>query len=299
MSKLALLDRRVATAFYGRFPQLRPAQEAAIEPLLAGENVVVAASTGSGKTEAVVAPLAGKYWLEAVETGSMVLLYIAPTKALVNDLEKRLHLPFANLGMRVGIRHGDRDDLASGPTPHVLVTTPESLEVLVFRQDPGLTRVRAVVIDEAHLLFNTQRGLQLSILLKRLERRLSSGLQWALTSATIGDLRAVRDFLFGLSVEAIFIQDQTQRSIDALITRIASEDELLAKARRWMDGPGKFLMFVNSRRECERLSEVLQRDPSTRPYVLPITPHYRPLCGWRRSASSQWLGQPFALPRAH
>lgn len=267
MSSIGLLGRRVGSAFYGRFVQLRPAQEAAIEPLLAGQNVVLAASTGSGKTEAVVAPLVSRYWREAIETGSLALLYIAPTKALVNDLEKRLHLPLANVGMRIGLRHGDRDDLASGPRPHVLVTTPESLEVLVFRRDPALAGVRAIVIDEAHLLYNTQRGLQLSILLKRLESRLGSHLQWAAASATIGDLRAVRDFLFGPSAEAVFIQDQTQRNIDAVIIPVGNEDDLLARARRWMAGPGKFLMFVNSRKECERLAEVLQRDPALRPYV--------------------------------
>ncbi|MEO8287071.1 MAG: DEAD/DEAH box helicase [Chloroflexota bacterium] len=267
MSKQELLGSRVATAFYGRFPHLRPAQEAAIEPLLAGQNVMVAASTGSGKTEAVVAPLISRYWRESLEMGSLVLLYIAPTKALVNDLEKRLHLPLAAVGLRVGLRHGDRDDLTSGPKPNVLVTTPESLEVLILREDPALAGVRAVVVDEAHLLYNTQRGLQLSILLKRLERKYGYTLQWAAASATIGDLEAVRDFLFGPLAEAVFIRDQTQRNVDAQVIQVSSEDEFLAKARRWMAGPCKLLMFANSRKECERLAEVLQRDPGIKPYV--------------------------------
>jgi ATP-dependent Lhr-like helicase len=167
MSSVTLLNRRVASAFYGNFPALRPAQEAAIEPIITGQNIVLSSGTGSGKTEAVVAPLINKYWKQAVQVNGPTLLYIAPTKALVNDLEKRLLLPLNSLGLRVGVRHGDRDDLASGYHPHVLITTPESLEVLLFRKDVNLNSIQAVVIDEVHLLYNTQRGLQLSILLHR------------------------------------------------------------------------------------------------------------------------------------
>ena len=174
MSATDLLDERVATAFYGRFHTLRAAQEAAIEPLVSGCNVVLSAGTGSGKTEAVVAPLMSRYWRHAAHTNALVLLYIAPTKALVNDLEKRLYPPLYSLGLRVGIRHGDRDDLSTGPTPQVLITTPESFDVLLFRKEPALQTIRAVVMDEIHLLYNTQRGLQLSILLQRLQERLGA-----------------------------------------------------------------------------------------------------------------------------
>jgi superfamily II helicase len=179
MSTIEMLERVVASAFYGRFTTLRPVQEAAIEPLVNGRNVVLASGTGSGKTEAVLAPLLSRYWRRAAKTGALTILYIAPTKALVNDLEKRLHPPLDRLGLRVGIRHGDRDDLVSGQTPHILVTTPESLEVLIFRKDAALQTVQAVVVDEVHLLYNTQRGLQLSILLRRLKQGLERDLQWA------------------------------------------------------------------------------------------------------------------------
>src|SRR5262245_21577484 len=113
MSGTQLLDERVAVAFFGRFPTLREAQEAAIEPLISGTNVVLSAATGSGKTEAVVAPLISKYWRGAAKSESLALLYIAPTKALVNDLEKRLRPALASLGLKIGVRHGDRDDLIS------------------------------------------------------------------------------------------------------------------------------------------------------------------------------------------
>lgn len=268
MNLLRLLDPPVATAFYGRFPQLREAQQASIEPLLSGQNVVLTAGTGTGKTEAVMAPLVSKYWRQAVTTGSLFLLYIAPTKALVNDLEKRLHPPLLSLGLRVGVRHGDRDDLKAGPLPNVLVTTPESLDVLLFRKEPKLKSVRAVVIDEVHLLYNTQRGLQLSILLRRLRQMLPDEFQWAALSATVGDLSYIRDFLVGGDEEAAFLAFSTNRTIDAHIRHIRSTRDFVSLVHKLTQGRNtKLLVFVNSRRECEKLTGSLREDPGLRDFV--------------------------------
>jgi len=260
-----LLDPRVATAFYGRFESLREAQQAAIEPILAGRNVILSSGTGSGKTEAVTAPLMSRLWWEAAKTDALVLLYIAPTKALVNDLEKRLYQPLYSLGLRVGVRHGDRDDLASGQRVHVLVTTPESLDVMLFRKDAALSSVRAVVIDEVHLLYNTQRGLQLSILLRRLRDRLDEPFQWAALSATIGDLSDVHGFLAGSDEAPVFLSHPSHRTIDAQIRHVAAETSFLELVRKLTVGrPTKLLVFANSRKECERLAGILQHDPSLR-----------------------------------
>ena len=257
------LDQRVSSAFYGRFPKLREAQEAAIVPLLSGSNLVLTAGTGSGKTEAVMAPLVSRYWRQAAAADALFLLYIAPTKALVNDLEKRLNLPLASLGLRAGVRHGDKDDLASGVLPHVLITTPESLDVLLFRREPALQSVRAVVIDEVHLLYNTQRGLQLSILLRRLRQILANELQWAALSATIGVLSYVRDFLVGNNEDADLLAFSAQRIIDAQIRHVRSMADFLSLVRRLTEGRDtKLLVFANSRRECERLTGTLQQDAS-------------------------------------
>jgi ATP-dependent Lhr-like helicase len=259
MNGIRTLDERVATAFFGRFASLRDAQEAAIEPLTAGRNVVLSSATGSGKTEAVVAPLVSKYWRVAAKSDGIILLYIAPTKALVNDLEKRLYPPFASLGLRVGVRHGDRDDLINGPKPHLLLTTPESFDVMLFRKDPALTTIRAVVIDEVHLLYNTQRGLQLSILISRLRQLLPHKLQWAALSATIGNLAHVRDFLMGNDEDAEFLSFPAQRAIDAQLRFITDDVAFVALIRRLTEGRStKLLVFVNSRRECERLTSALK-----------------------------------------
>lgn len=269
MTAVELLSPKVASSFFGRFPELRPMQEEAIQEIVAGHNVVVSAGTGSGKTEAVVAPLVSRFWKTALETDSLPILYIAPTKALVNDLEKRLHGPLTNLGMRLGVRHGDRDDLSSGRHLHFLITTPESLDVLLFRKEPALRAIQAVIIDEVHLLYNTQRGLQLSILLRRLKYFTQRDLHWAALSATIGHIENVRDFLFGPTEPAAFIPNTSQRAISAQVRHVAGEDDFLSTVQKLVgEAPTKLLVFANSRRECEKLAGILQRDLQLRDRTL-------------------------------
>jgi ATP-dependent helicase Lhr and Lhr-like helicase len=265
MKKIQLLNQQVAIAFYGRFPTLRDVQEATIEPLINGRNVVISSGTGSGKTEAVVAPLMSRYWRFVSKSNSLLLLYIAPTKALVNDLEKRLQPPLGMLGLKIGVRHGDRDDLIGGSIPTLLITTPESLDVMLFRKDPALRSVRAVIIDEVHLLYNTQRGLQLSILMRRLRQVVSDDLQWAALSATIGNLLHIRDFLMGEAVDAEFFNFSTRRTIDAQVRYIQGDGDFLGLIRRLTHGRStKVLVFANSRRECEKLTGVLQNEDALR-----------------------------------
>jgi len=167
--------------------------------------------------------------------------------------------------MRVGIRHGDRDDLTTGPIPHALITTPESLDVLLFRKDPALQSARVVVVDEVHLLYNTQRGLQLSVLLQRLRQRVTDKLQWAALSATIGNLSDVRDFLMGHDEDAVFLEYRAHRPIDAQIRHVPTEAAFLELVLKLVEGrPTKLLVFANSRRESERLAVVLCRDDKLR-----------------------------------
>jgi len=269
MSSPAPLPRRVATSFYGDFPELRPIQEAALQPILEGRNVVLSSGTGSGKTEAVVAPLVARHWPHVSVAQDLAFLYIAPTKALANDLEKRLETPLRKLGLQVGIRHGDRDDLVSGSAPHLLITTPESLEVLLVRKEPALKTVRAVVLDEAHLLHNTQRGLQVAILLRRLRRHTDNPFQLAALSATIGCMESLRDFLFGSRDDAALLAAAGNRVIDARVIGVAGGHEFVDVVLRLTGNPhSKLLVFANSRRECEELVSWLGGEARLRDCVL-------------------------------
>jgi len=268
MNNSSLLDPFVASAFYGKFTTLRPMQEETIQPLMAGENLLLSAGTGSGKTEAVLVPILSRYWKHAIKNDELVLLYIAPTKALVNDLEKRLHLPLEKIGMRLAIRHGDRDDLTRPQRPHLLIATPESLDVLLVRKDAVLQSVRVVVIDEVHLLYNTQRGLQLSILLQRLKRITNNSFQWAALSATVGDHSNIRDFLFGPEERFVSLHYPANRQIDAHVRLIRKEFDFLRLIKKLMQGHStKLLVFTDSRRECERLGGILNSVEKLNSYI--------------------------------
>lgn len=112
-------------SFFGSYTQMRPAQEQAIPHILAGNNLILISPTGSGKTEAVVAPVCEK---ALSVSGKLYCLYICPTRALVNDIERRIEIPLDKLHMRVGVRHGDRKTLRGKTVPNILITTPESLD---------------------------------------------------------------------------------------------------------------------------------------------------------------------------
>jgi ATP-dependent Lhr-like helicase len=288
------LDRRIATVFYGSFQELRPVQSAAIEPLINGRNVVISSGTGSGKTEAVTAPLINRFWIEALKDDRTVMLYIAPTKALINDIAKRLEAVLHPISLRVGIRHGDRNDLNRAAKPHVLITTPESLNVMLRQRELLLSQVQCVVIDEIHLLFNTQRGLHLALLLGRLRRLVGRPLQWAALSATIGNLSAVAEFFFGAQEKADFLQFPATRTIDAQIRMPNSPGELRKLFVKLMDAPRrKLLVFANSRKSCESLAGELQRAPELAPLVFT---HYSSLSTeLREQTERQFAEAPCAI----
>ncbi|MCX8156086.1 MAG: DEAD/DEAH box helicase [Verrucomicrobiae bacterium] len=261
---MAQFDPRVGAAFFGRFTELRPLQQAAIPPLTNGKNLVLAAGTGSGKTEAVVAPLVSRYWLDAKRFEKTFLLYVTPTKALINDLSKRLGPPLENLGLRVAVRHGDRDQLGAGAA-HVIITTPESLNILLMKGEERLPDIQAVVVDEVHLLYNTQRGLQLALLLNRLRKLAGRPLQWAALSATISRLTDVRDFLFGPSEDCVIAEFPAVRALDAQIIVFKRTEDLGTTFVRLMDCPRrKLLVFADSRCACEEIAKVLQGVPQLR-----------------------------------
>lgn len=288
------LDPRVAAAFFGGFKELRPVQQASLVPLLDGKNVVISAGTGSGKTEAAVAPLLSRYWFDAVRDDRTVLLYISPTKALINDIAGRLRGATNNLGIRIGIRHGDRNDLALVQTPHILITTPESLNVLMVKHHVALKEIEAVILDEVHLLYNTQRGLQLALLLGRLKKMKNAPLQWAALSATLGDLPSIRDFFWGRQEPAEFLRFPATRSIDAQIRHTMSDNEARALFVRLMDAPKrKLLVFANSRRAVEAFAANLSEDPALAPLV--VTHHSSVSAEIREANERRFAAEPRAI----
>ncbi len=253
------LDRDVGVAFFNQFSELRPVQNAAIREILSGKNVLISAGTGSGKTEAVVAPLVSRFREEAIQSSRTFLIYVCPTKALINDLTRRLAGPLEQCGLKLAVRHGDRDELSEANPPHVLLTTPESLGILFIKKHPLLLGVNAVVLDEVHLLYNSQRGCMVAILMHRLQNLARTQIQFAAISATVGRLDDIRSFLFGNLENFSCLSFRASRTIDGTIRIITKVEELGATLAKLMQTPRKLLVFTNSRREAEDVSACLKK----------------------------------------
>ena len=168
-------------------------QSEAIGPLLDGEDALLLAPTAGGKTEAAVFPLLSRMTAEG--WGAPSLIYLAPLKALLNNLLPRLEAYCGWMGLRVALWHGDvtsgrRARLLRDP-PDVLLTTPESLEAMLVSVNVDHNRLfrplRAVVIDEVHAFAGDDRGWHLLAVLERLGRLAGQPLQRVGLSATVGN----------------------------------------------------------------------------------------------------------------
>ena len=202
--------------FSSAFEGATAAQSGAWDAITAGDNALVIAPTGSGKT------LAGFLWsIDRLLTGVPVdpnkrlrVLYISPLKALAVDVERNLRVPLAGItaaaqrlgasvpDVTVGVRTGDtpqdeRRRFTSSP-PDILITTPESLFLLLTsRAREQLRHVETVIVDEVHALVHNKRGVHLALSLERLDELLERPAQRLGLSATVRPPEEVADFLGG------------------------------------------------------------------------------------------------------
>lgn len=249
----ALLPRTHA-AFLGGFDGLREVQARAIPAILGGRDVLVASATASGKTEAFAAP-AAEIALDAGQRPATALI-LAPTRALANDLKRRLEAPMAAAGVTFGRYTGEHKERVGGALPSVVVATPEALDSLLARSAPALRSVRLVVIDEVHVLDGTPRGDQLRVLLHRLDLAAEVDPIRVAVSATMDDPGA---FASRYLEDAELVVVGGRRRISAK----AFEGKGLADMRRHLDvladaGARKVLVFCRSRNEVERYASGLR-----------------------------------------
>lgn len=197
-----LLDERIQRFIWAEgWESLRDAQEAAI-PLIvkADRDVIVAAATAAGKTEAAFLP-ALTHLLQSDPPG--LIVYISPLKALINDQFGRLDRLCEQLEVPVWPWHGDIS--ASTKTRFlakrqgVLLITPESLEALLCNRGtsigPAFERLTFFVVDELHAFIGAERGKQLQSLMHRIERVIGRTVPRIGLSATLGDMSLAADFL--------------------------------------------------------------------------------------------------------
>jgi ATP-dependent helicase Lhr and Lhr-like helicase len=261
MHSIQQLLPRAYGPFFGHHPQLRPAQEQVIPIIMEGRNVLLISPTGSGKTEAMVAPLAEQ---ATSKSQQLFCLYICPTRALVNDIERRIGKGLQKMHLRVAVRHGDRKTLRGKTVPSFLVTTPESLDVMLGRgaDRQRLQAVQAVVIDEVHQFYQTHRGYQLILLLERLKQLTKTPLQRLLLSATVARPESMARWFQGSDSAFEIVNIQGGRQIEVTLDLLTASDgktffrgdSVVEALRSIVERHKKVLMFANSRNECNWLS---------------------------------------------
>ena len=247
---------------------LRPLQRAAIAPVRSGADCILLAPTAGGKTEAAMFPLLSQ--MEESGWRGTSVLYLAPLRALLNNLHPRIGAYTAWLGRTSGLWHGDigegerRRILAD--RPDVLLTTPESLEAMLVSRRVDHRRffanVRAVVIDEVHAFAGDDRGWHLLAVLERVQRLASRPIQRIGLSATVGNPDELLAWLQGSSAgqrpsRVVTAEDATSPHVDVGLDYVGSVDNAAEVISRLHVGE-KRLVFCESRKAAEELAFALR-----------------------------------------
>lgn len=245
---------------------LRPLQEATIQPVLDGQHSILLAPTAGGKTEAAVFPIYSRMLTENWK--GLSVLYICPIKALLNNLEERLSHYSHLLGRSVAVWHGDvsasRKAKIIAELPDILLTTPESLEVMLVsnRIDHRIVfaDVQSVVIDEVHAFAGDDRGWHLLSVLERISVIAGRELQRLGLSATVGNPELLCDWLASsCKLKRRVINPPVENTVvpDIQVDWVGSVRNAAIVISRLHHGE-KRLVFVDSRSRVEELSMELR-----------------------------------------
>ncbi len=275
--------------FVNRFGTATEPQEQGWPHILAGQTTLISAPTGSGKTLAAflacIDCLVRKALAGDLQDRTEVL-YVSPLKALGNDIQKNLEGPLGEIlqmagergllmpQIRTAVRTGDtlmpeRRAMLKRP-PHILVTTPESLYILLTAEKSRaiLRDVETVIVDEIHAVADDKRGAHLTLSLERLEALTQRPLIRIGLSATQKPIEEIAHFLTGNSRPApVVVNVGHKRKLDLAIEIPASELGAIATNEMWdeiynrlvelVEQHRSTLVFVNTRRLAERLSHHL------------------------------------------
>ena len=219
MDPLSVLSPRTRTWFERAFEGPTPAQALGWPAIASGGNVLIQAPTGSGKT--LAAFLLGLDRLNETPGAGLRLLYVSPLKALNYDIERNLRGPLAGLDskLRVGVRTGDtpaeeRRRMVRTP-PDILITTPESLFLLLTSQARETLRgIETVILDEVHAVAGTKRGSHLALSLERLERLVEAPFQRVGLSATQRPMDEIGRFVAGAGREIQLVDAGVRKELD-------------------------------------------------------------------------------------
>src|SRR5438874_2605832 len=309
----------VARWFESRFREPTAPQRRAWPVIQAGRHALIAAPTGSGKTfAAFLAAIDSllRQGLDGTLRDETQVVYVSPLKALSNDVQKNLAEPLAEIHgtleqlclpdveIRTLVRTGDtpqadRQAMTKRP-PHILVTTPESLYLILTSQNARamLRTVRTVIVDEIHAVARDKRGSHLALSLERLEHLAGRSLQRIGLSATQKPIEEIAAFLAGTrhpTRDTCIIDSGHARQLDLAIEIPSSPLEAVMAAEVWEELYDRLaqligehrttLVFVNTRRLAERMTMHL----SERVGAEHVTSHHGSLSRDKRLEAEQRL----------
>src|SRR5947207_1817839 len=289
MSPLSWAHPLVAEWFVNKFGTPTEPQELGWPHILAGRTTLISAPTGSGKTLAAFLACIDRLVRKALNgdlRDRTEVLYISPLKALGNDIQKNLEAPLGEIlqmagergllmpQIRTAVRTGDtlmheRRAMLKHP-PHILVTTPESLYILLTAESSRkiLRDVETVIVDEIHAVADDKRGAHLTLSLERLEHLTNRPPLRIGLSATHKPIEDVAHFLAGNGrPDPVVVNIGHKRKLDlaveipaTLLGPIASNEmweEIYSRIAELSEQHRSTLVFVNTRRLVERVSHHL------------------------------------------
>jgi ATP-dependent Lhr-like helicase len=295
VTTLSAFHPAVANWFNRTFDGPTPPQEHAWPAIQAQRHVLIAAPTGSGKTLAAFLAAIDRLVRDGLEHGlsdETHIVYVSPLKALSNDIRRNLEAPLAgireelktlglpDLEIRTFVRTGDtpqseRNSMRKRP-PHIVVTTPESLYILLGSESGRkmLGSTRTVIVDEIHAMVSGKRGLHLAVSLERLEALTGKHLTRVGLSATQKPIEEVARFLVGTrnlrpdgEAECTIVDTGYMRDRDLGIEVPDSPLEAVMSGDVWTEVYDRLaelvsehrttLVFVNTRRHAERVARHL------------------------------------------
>jgi len=320
MNALDRFHPAVAAWFARTFDAPTPAQERAWPALQAGRHVLVAAPTGSGKTFAAFLAAIDQLVKEGLAgplPDETRIVYVSPLKALSNDIQRNLEAPLEGIreelaalnlpevAIRAVVRTGDTSQAERAgmrrKAPHIVVTTPESLYILLGSQSGRemLATCRTVIVDEIHAIAGNKRGAHLALSLERLQALTGRGLARIGLSATQKPIEEVARFLMGSRAAAgedcVIIDSGHVRSRDLKLELPPAPLEAVMSGEVWTQVYDRLaelirehrttLVFVNTRRLAERVARHL----SERLGEENVTAHHGSLSKERRLDAEQRL----------
>jgi ATP-dependent Lhr-like helicase len=319
MSVLDTFHPAVAAWFSRAFDEPTEAQKRAWPALSAGEHVLVAAPTGSGKTFAAFLSAIDQLVKEGLRgplPDETRVVYVSPLKALSNDIQRNLEAPLngirdelmalglPDVEIRAVVRTGDTTQSERAGmrrrAPHIVVTTPESLYILLGSESGRemLSTCRTLIVDEIHAMAGNKRGAHLALSLERLQALTGRSLTRVGLSATQKPIEEVAKFLTGARPMPCTIVDSGHvRKRDLALEIPPAPLEAVMSGEVWTQVYDRLavliaehrttLVFVNTRRMVERLSRHL----SERVGEENVAAHHGSLSKERRFNAEQRLKQ--------